>query len=164
MEEFDSMLSFQTPIFEIQAGDGGAVFHAHAGVLAKSKVLKKSVAGWGSETKDRKLVWKDWDAETIERFLYWLYTGDYVCPNPTISEMKCKDSEHTPASHIKDTSMGDLDVSLGDMPQADIDEDWAAWGSRPLKSKKGRKPFFQTDNNNNELSSKNCSNPLGNLT
>lgn len=74
--------SFQTPIFEIRAGDTHEVFHAHAGILAQSKVLQKLVAGWASETEERKIIWKEWDADTVEKFLEWLYTGDYTCSYP----------------------------------------------------------------------------------
>ncbi len=58
------------------------MFYAHAGVLAESRVLEKVVAGWASETQDRKIVWPEWSADIVEKFLGWLYTGDYTIPRP----------------------------------------------------------------------------------
>ena len=74
---------FQTPIFEIIAGPSREVFFAHAGILAKSKVLQRDVDGWASETETRKIVWEEWDADVVDKFLEWLYTGDYTITYPT---------------------------------------------------------------------------------
>jgi len=41
------------------------------------------VAGWGSETQERKIRWPQWNADIVEKFLEWLYTGDYSIPLPT---------------------------------------------------------------------------------
>lgn len=58
------------------------MFYAHAGVLAKSCVLEKVVTGWASETQHRKIKWPEWSADIIDKFLEWLYTGDYTIPYP----------------------------------------------------------------------------------
>ncbi len=74
--------AYQTPVFEILAGPSEEVFYAHAGILAKSKVLRLQVAGWGLETQERKIRWPHWNANVVEKFLEWLYTGDYSIPFP----------------------------------------------------------------------------------
>lgn len=40
------------------------------------------MAGWALETQDRKIKWPEWSAEIVEKFLEWLYTGDYTIPYP----------------------------------------------------------------------------------
>lgn len=40
------------------------------------------VSGGGKETEEGKIVWPDWTVGGAERFLEWLYTGDYGFPYP----------------------------------------------------------------------------------
>lgn len=40
------------------------------------------MAGWGLETQERKIRWPQWSADNVEKFLEWLYTGDYSIPLP----------------------------------------------------------------------------------
>ena len=42
---------------------------------------------WKEKT-EAKLYWRDWEASAVEKFLEWLYTGDYKCPYPV---QACKD-------------------------------------------------------------------------
>lgn len=75
--------AFATPIFEIYAGLGRKRFLAHAGVLSKSEILKTLVEGNWKDSIQQKIIWEDWDEDTVARFLQWIYTGDYERPYPT---------------------------------------------------------------------------------
>lgn len=74
--------SFQTPVFEILAGPSEEVFYAHAGFLAKSEIVEKGIAGRFVESQERKIRWPQWSADIVDKFLQWLYTGDYAIPLP----------------------------------------------------------------------------------
>ncbi|KAL8871842.1 MAG: hypothetical protein Q9174_002413 [Haloplaca sp. 1 TL-2023] len=71
-----------TAVFTILAGEAEVAFTAHGGVLAKSEVLKKEVEGGWKEGQEKTIRWKDWTVGGVERFLEWLYTGDYQCAYP----------------------------------------------------------------------------------
>ncbi|KAL8709056.1 MAG: hypothetical protein Q9225_007506 [Loekoesia sp. 1 TL-2023] len=74
--------AFKSQIFEILVGSSAESFYAHADVLAKSEVLRKTVQGPWRENTEAKLYWREWEASAVEGFLEWLYTGDYKCPYP----------------------------------------------------------------------------------
>ena len=109
--------AYQTPVFEILAGPSEEVFYAHAGVLAQSKVLQLQVAGWGSETQERKIRWPQWNADIVERFLEWLYTGDYSIPFPT-------EARRVAVPEQSEAGMPESNDVKGATDQA-IDEDFA---------------------------------------
>ncbi|KAL8645807.1 MAG: hypothetical protein Q9210_006508 [Variospora velana] len=76
--------TFKSPIFEIRVGppDRAERFYAHAHILSTSEVLKAEVEGQWKENEERKIEWPHWSVGGAERFLEWLYGGDYVCPYP----------------------------------------------------------------------------------
>ena len=57
-------------------------FTAHATVLEQSDHLKAVIHGEWKDSLERKIVLEDWDAASVGRMLQWLYTGDYMAPNP----------------------------------------------------------------------------------
>ncbi|KAL8929962.1 MAG: hypothetical protein Q9208_001106 [Pyrenodesmia sp. 3 TL-2023] len=77
-----SRSAYTSPFFEILAGPSAVSFNIHAGVLSKSKVLKNEVDGLWKESAERKIHWEQWTVSAVEKFIDWLYTGDYVCPYP----------------------------------------------------------------------------------
>ncbi|KAL8918899.1 MAG: hypothetical protein Q9208_007080 [Pyrenodesmia sp. 3 TL-2023] len=85
MDNTGSTSPFESPIFEIIAGgsDNTKTFHAHASMLSQSKVLKTEVEGLWKESSEKKIQWPHWTVGGAEKFLEWLYTGDYKCPYPT---------------------------------------------------------------------------------
>ncbi|KAI4125343.1 MAG: hypothetical protein LQ338_004302 [Usnochroma carphineum] len=93
--------AFKSPVFEILVGPSAESFYAHADVLSKSKVLKKEVDGLWKESSERKIYWRDWTVSAVEKFLEWLYTGDYVCPYP-VKASRGKSSQQKSASDGKD--------------------------------------------------------------
>lgn len=74
--------SFKSQVFKVVVGSTAEIFYAHADILAKSVVLKETVQGPWRENVELTLYWRDWEASAVERFLEWLYTGDYQCPYP----------------------------------------------------------------------------------
>lgn len=63
-------------------GPSKQLFYAHSNALARSEVLKKEVEGPWKENAERKICWPHWKIATVEKFLDWLYTTDYICPYP----------------------------------------------------------------------------------
>ncbi|KAL8727469.1 MAG: hypothetical protein Q9181_005700 [Wetmoreana brouardii] len=74
---------YKSHIFEILVGPSAESFFAHAGVLSRSKVLRKEVEGLWKEKEENKIYWRDWSVGAVEKFLEWLYNSDYTCPYPT---------------------------------------------------------------------------------
>ncbi|KAI4190536.1 MAG: hypothetical protein LQ348_003646 [Seirophora lacunosa] len=85
MDKANSTSAFGSPVYEIVAGEVGntKTLFAHADVLAKSTVLRAAVQGPFKEKEEQKLTWPHWTIGGAEKFLEWLYTGDYKCPYPT---------------------------------------------------------------------------------
>ncbi|KAL8865913.1 MAG: hypothetical protein Q9174_006616, partial [Haloplaca sp. 1 TL-2023] len=113
---------FKAPIFTILAGESGAVYHAHTSVLCQSSVLAKIVEGDWSETRDKKLVWKQWSVEGVEKLLAWLYTRDYHCSLPaSLYEQEEVDST---SSQLSEGAKADLRLSSnsGDTERANRDD------------------------------------------
>ncbi|KAL8850914.1 MAG: hypothetical protein Q9221_004114, partial [Calogaya cf. arnoldii] len=73
---------FGSQVFQIVVGPSAKTLYAHADVLAKSDVLRMVVNSGGKEKEEGKILWPDWTVGAAERFLEWLYTGDYKCPYP----------------------------------------------------------------------------------
>ncbi|KAI4147070.1 MAG: hypothetical protein L6R39_003251 [Caloplaca ligustica] len=96
--------AFKSPVFEILVGPSAVSFFAHADVLSKSKVLEREVDGLWKEKAERRIYWQHWTVSAVEKFLEWLYVGDYPCPYPTEA---CKGSvgddktEHDTAKHCE---------------------------------------------------------------
>ena len=70
------------PTFDIIAGSEHMHFTAHATVLEQSDHLKAVIHGKWKDSLELKIVLEDWDAASVGRMLQWLYTGDYMAPNP----------------------------------------------------------------------------------
>ncbi|KAL9012651.1 MAG: hypothetical protein Q9173_002590 [Seirophora scorigena] len=85
MDKANSISAFGSPVYEIVAGEAGntKILFAHADVLAKSTVLRAAVQGSFKEKEEQKLTWTHWTIGGAEKFLEWLYTGDYKCPYPS---------------------------------------------------------------------------------
>ncbi|KAL8648086.1 MAG: hypothetical protein Q9226_006150, partial [Calogaya cf. arnoldii] len=73
---------FGSRVFQIVVGPSAKTLYAHAGVLISSGVLQMVIYGGGKEMEEGKIVWPDWTVGGAERFLEWLYTGDYQFPYP----------------------------------------------------------------------------------
>ncbi|KAL9598172.1 MAG: hypothetical protein Q9219_004669 [cf. Caloplaca sp. 3 TL-2023] len=90
-----SSSAFRSPIFEISVGEPAELFHAHADILAKSEMLKETVHGPWKENKEARLQWNEWEPDVVDKFLEWLYTEDYVCPDPVEGPMNNSASQHS---------------------------------------------------------------------
>ncbi|KAL9018017.1 MAG: hypothetical protein Q9185_004686 [Variospora sp. 1 TL-2023] len=135
--------TFKSPIFEIRVGlpETAERFYAHAHILSTSEVLKAEVEGQWKENQERKIEWPHWSVGGAERFLEWLYRGDYVCPYPVqkIKEMidgmakgggKKKTAKFTPPHLLEEPAA-----------ECNVMEDgfrWSAYGCGTTSSKKKR--------------------------
>ncbi|KAL8814099.1 MAG: hypothetical protein Q9223_006656, partial [Gallowayella weberi] len=90
MEGVGSTSAFKSRVVKILVGPTEEAFHAHESILCKSEVLRMALHGGGREQWEGKLTWPDWTVSGAEKFLEWLYTGDYKCPYP-IEAPKSKD-------------------------------------------------------------------------
>lgn len=54
--------------------------------------------GLWKESSERKIHWQDWTVGAVEKFIDWLYTGDYVCPYP----IEARKDESAPAGSAGD--------------------------------------------------------------
>ena len=105
-------------MFTILAGEAEVSFLAHAGVLSKSEVLKKEVEGGWKEGQERTIRWRDWTVAGVERFLEWLYTGDYQCPHPTkvsVPEAEATESDQ-PATQLEPPAEEDVVITGAQSP------------------------------------------------
>ncbi|KAL8838678.1 MAG: hypothetical protein Q9176_004918 [Flavoplaca citrina] len=73
---------FKSDIFKIITGSASQPIYVHADVLARSDLLRRLIAGPWKESIDRAIDWSEWDSSVVEKFIEWLYTGDYSCPHP----------------------------------------------------------------------------------
>ncbi|KAL8839761.1 MAG: hypothetical protein Q9170_001632 [Blastenia crenularia] len=96
MEQGGSTSPLKSQIFEILVGSSAEPFYAHTDVLAKSEVLRQSVHGPWKEKSEARLHWPDWEPSAVEKFLEWMYTGDYTCPYP----VKARNDESTEQSEV----------------------------------------------------------------
>ncbi|KAL9576377.1 MAG: hypothetical protein Q9212_007151, partial [Teloschistes hypoglaucus] len=88
--------AFKSKVFTILAGPSQETSYVHASVLAKSDVLQRMVDGQFKETSEQRIDWPHWNANTVENFLEWLYTGDYECPYPVIIPRSTSDGDTQP--------------------------------------------------------------------
>ncbi|KAL8882176.1 MAG: hypothetical protein Q9192_007630, partial [Flavoplaca navasiana] len=82
----EKMGAFKSTIFKIITGSASQPFYVHADVLARSDLLRRLIAGPWKESIDRVIDWSEWESSVVEKFVEWLYTGDYTCPYPTLIE------------------------------------------------------------------------------
>lgn len=68
----------------VLAGCGRKALYVHSTALlaCDSPSLTALVEGGWKESADREIDWTEFDYYTIERFLTFLYTGDYRVPEP----------------------------------------------------------------------------------
>ncbi|KAI4094891.1 MAG: hypothetical protein LQ344_001936 [Seirophora lacunosa] len=104
MDNANTTGTFKSPIFEIWVGppEKAERFYAHAHILSKSEVLKAEVEGPWKEEKERKIEWPHWTVGAAEKFLDWLYAGDYVCPYP-VQRTQDSDGQKDPAPEENST-------------------------------------------------------------
>ncbi|KAI4200144.1 MAG: hypothetical protein LQ350_004105 [Teloschistes chrysophthalmus] len=79
----ESSSPFSSQFYKILVGPSAHPVYVHAGVLSKSEVLKREVYGQWKESEDKQIIWPHWNVSAVEKFVEWLYTGDYKCPFPT---------------------------------------------------------------------------------
>ncbi|KAL8709057.1 MAG: hypothetical protein Q9225_007507 [Loekoesia sp. 1 TL-2023] len=72
--------AFGSPIFTIYAGPNRRSLLAHSGVLSKSPTLRKIVEGEWKDSKSRIINLEEWEEQTVEHVLEWLYSGSYTLP------------------------------------------------------------------------------------
>ncbi|KAI5791987.1 hypothetical protein EDC01DRAFT_656845 [Geopyxis carbonaria] len=99
--DFQSILV--SKIYTILAGPGPtqSAFAVYSGLLSHhSPVLHALVSSerW-AESKTATIQWDQWDADTVSRFLEFLYTGDYTWPDfePAPQNIQKKDEEESGA-------------------------------------------------------------------
>lgn len=83
------------------------------------------MAGWSLEAQERKIRWPQWSADSVEKFLEWLYTGDYSIPLPTKARQVAvpqKLEAETPGPHDDER---DTDEAVEeDFPMELQEEEW----------------------------------------
>lgn len=104
-------------------------------------MLKAEVEGQWKENQERKIEWPHWSVGGAERFLEWLYRGDYVCPYPVQKTRETIDGK------IKGGGKKKIDLfsALKSLEEPPVDcsvlEDGLGWdtiGSGTTSSKKKR--------------------------
>lgn len=65
-------------------------------------------------------MWKQWSADTVEKFLGWLYTNDYTIPLPTDSRQRVKDD----APSRRPGSSDDNKAVNDEFPYSLQEEEW----------------------------------------
>ena len=95
----------------------------HANILSvcNSPSLQTLVSGDWKESQERVIDWSEVDAATVKRFLTFLYTGDYVVPEPEpiqkdiASNMQtlAKEESARPEQHIGTDAIPVPDTILG---------------------------------------------------
>ncbi|KAL9598171.1 MAG: hypothetical protein Q9219_004668 [cf. Caloplaca sp. 3 TL-2023] len=85
-----------SPIFTIFVGPSRKHLLAHSEVLSKSSTLWKIVNGSWKDSKNRSINLEEWEEETVEQVLNWLYFGFYSVP-----EMLRNQSDTVPAAEIR---------------------------------------------------------------
>jgi hypothetical protein len=114
------------PVITIIAGAEGELMTIHADLLLScdSRSLRVLVSGDWKESRERVIDWSKEDAATIERFLTFLYMGDYSVPDP---EPVQKDTvSNTPITVKGEVNQPDENIATGAAPSADIIFEFAA--------------------------------------
>ena len=114
--------AFSSRVFKIVVGPSAKTFYAHADIIGKSDALRMVVQGGGKEMEEGNIVWPDWSVIGAEKFLEWLYTGDYKCPYPSrISEQEVRSGEEWSSVMTDDEKTAvDSDASGADRPRSAI--------------------------------------------
>ena len=80
-----SFSQFSTDIFKILAGPERKSLYAHKDFLGKSDMLCVLMLQASFEdSKNHQINLEDWDEETVNRLLEYLYTNDYSSPLPSL--------------------------------------------------------------------------------
>ncbi|KAL8927880.1 MAG: hypothetical protein Q9172_001180 [Xanthocarpia lactea] len=112
--------AFSSRVFKIVVGPSAKTFYAHADIIGKSDVLRMVVQGGGKETEEGNIVWPDWSVSGAEKFLEWLYTGDYKCPYPrTLSEKEVDSGKEWSSVMPDEITVVGSDASGADRPGSD---------------------------------------------
>ncbi|KAL8861007.1 MAG: hypothetical protein Q9178_002520 [Gyalolechia marmorata] len=93
----------------------------HTPISSVNQTSSVVVQGGGKEMDEGNIVWPDWSVSGAEKFLEWLYTGDYKCPYPRRLSEKEVDSGEEWSSVMPDeeiTVVGS-DASGADRPRSD---------------------------------------------
>ncbi|KAL8847380.1 MAG: hypothetical protein Q9221_007567 [Calogaya cf. arnoldii] len=106
MENIMRSGTFNSDIFKIVTRSSTKPFYVHADVLARSDPLRKLVEGPWKESVEHTIDWTEWEPATVERFIQWLYTDDYISPYPTLVHppIKSEDSEDKPVEIAENAS------------------------------------------------------------
>ena len=83
-------------------GKDKIVYHIHPGVLAAcgSPVFGAHISGSWKDTGEGTIDWTDFDSETIDCVLNYLYTGDYGLHNLAAESTSCSEEEITRDSSV----------------------------------------------------------------
>lgn len=101
-------------MFSIYAGPTKKHFLVHSSILAKSPTLRAIVDGEWKESTNRRIDLEEWDEQTVEQLVQWLYSGHYTWP-------KVDSDAHVdhPVDHRSRTSLVRLKIgpAAGPSPQ-----------------------------------------------
>ena len=145
---------FTGPMFEILAGSEQVSILAHASILSKSDTLKALVEGSWKDSVERQIKMEDWDADTINRLVEWLYAGKYSSPCPekaSSGDVTAIVGKQTPAEiPYTDQALADAESSsLGSYVVSDSESDL----SSDLSSDSDSDSEFESDPDLAELAS-----------
>lgn len=103
-------------VFELVANDD-VRFFVHKDILAsQSKPFREATSGLWKEAAERRIDLKDWDSDTVARFVEFLYIGNYGYPDPTplnpCPEPAGGDPEPDQTEEVDDASVLDRDRPL----------------------------------------------------
>ncbi|KAL8645806.1 MAG: hypothetical protein Q9210_006507 [Variospora velana] len=120
MDSAQSTISaLSSPIFSVYAGPSKKLFLVHGAVLSTSPVLRSIVEGQWKESEERSIKLEEWDEQTVEHVLQWLYFRAYMRTSPCeapLSERKnripitqpqdCKrdESAHNQSPELKEST------------------------------------------------------------
>lgn len=82
--------------FEVVAQSGVKRFLVHSGILASQSQSLAEITR--SKPTDRTIDFREWDVDTVGRFIEFLYVGRYHVPEPTQPESDDSDCPDTPAT------------------------------------------------------------------
>ena len=107
-------------------------------------MLKQLVKGSWREKQERKIDWKEWEADIVGRFIHWLYTDDYECPYPAKAPGIALSSDPDVgkgSDDVREEAIAEIEV-LEAEPSRDILDPMSGWAnfgatSKSSRSKKG---------------------------
>lgn len=109
-----STSAFNSSIFAIYAGPTKKRFLIHSAILAKSPSLRPIVDGKWKESVDRKLDLEEWDEQTVEQLVEWLYSGHYTRLKVTSEALDKHPYDHRSKTSLVRLKIGSL---AGPSPQ-----------------------------------------------